>query len=395
MRVLFSSLSAYGHFFQLLPLALAARDEGHEVVFATGEVRHPMLTGLGFEVVAAGRTTEEVVAQAAHAAGVPVPSEDTRPNKEAMEAISMGFCRLMPQNFVDDLRPVLAGGAVDLVIHGAYNPGAGLAARVAGVTVLCHGTGRARPAGDELIGMSEVVLREYAGELGIALPETHTTYLGHPYLDICPKSLQDPGFLAGPTERVELRPVPFAPPGELPAWVRERADDRPLVYMTLGTESDGRVINTMRQVIEGLSALDAQVLVATPKLVDEFRVVPDNVVVERWVPQAELLPHVDLVVQHGGNGTTFATMATGVPQLFIQNLPGPDQLLNADMVCDAGAGEKMLLDEVSAEAVAMAAKRLLGDDSRRDAARAIADEIAAMPAPREVARRLPELAAGA
>ncbi|HEY0454032.1 glycosyltransferase [Actinophytocola sp.] len=392
MRVLFSSLSAYGHFFQLLPLALAARDEGHQVVFATGEVRHKMLTGLGLEVVAAGRSTEEVVAQAAHAAGVPVPSEDTRPNKEAMEAISMGFCRLMPQNFVEDLAPVLAGGAVDLVIHGAYNPGAGLAARVAGVPVLCHGTGRARPADDQLIAMSEVVLREYGAELGVELPEVHTTYLGHPYLDITPASLQDPGFLAGPTKRVELRPVPFAPPGELPAWVRSRTDERPLVYMTLGTESDGRVINTMRQVIAGLSTLDAQILVATPKLADEFRVVPDNVVVERWVAQAELLPHVDLVVQHGGNGTTFATMATGVPQLFIQNLPGPDQLLNADMVCAAGAGEKMLLDEVSAEAVATAAKSLLVDTERRDAARRIADDIAAMPSPAEVARQLPALA---
>jgi UDP:flavonoid glycosyltransferase YjiC (YdhE family) len=392
MRVLFSSLSAYGHFFQLLPLALAARDEGHQVVFATGEVRHKMLVELGLEVVAAGRSTEEVVAQAARSAGVPVPSEDTRPNEEAMKAISMGFCRLMPQNFVDDLAPVLADGSVDLVIHGAYNPGAGLAARIAGVPVLCHGTGRVRPAGDKLIEMSEVVLREYAAELGVSLPQTHTTHLGHPYLDITPKSLQDKGWLAGPTKRIELRAVPFAPPGELPSWVRSRSGDRPLIYMTLGTESDGRVINTMRQVIDGLSTVDADVLVATPKLVDEFRSVPDNVVVERWVAQAQLLPHVDLVVQHGGNGTTFATMATGVPQLFIQNLPGPDQLLNADMVCDAGAGEKMLLDEVSASAVAAAAKRLIVDEERRAAARAIADEIAKMPSPREVAQRLPELA---
>jgi hypothetical protein len=82
-----------------------------------------------------------------------------------------------------------------------------------------------------------------------------------------------------------------------------------------------------------LAGLDARVVVAAGRVrPDQLGDVPDNVTVQPWVAQAKLLPHVDVVVHHGGSG-------------------------------------------------------------HRDAARAIAEEIARMPSPDQVARRLPEHAA--
>jgi UDP:flavonoid glycosyltransferase YjiC (YdhE family) len=391
MRVLFSSLSAYGHFFQLIPLAVAARDAGHHVVFATDAVRHPLLTGIGLDVVAAGRSTDDVVGEAVRTVRAETPGFDGLPQREALPLISARFSRLMPQAFVDDLLPEFKSARPDLVIHGAHNPGAGLAARVAGIPAICHGTGRVRSDDDELMVLSGSVLHEYAAELGVELPDAHKTYLGHQYLDICPPSMQNPEFMSTIHNRTSLRPVPFNPPAELPAWVRDRARDKPLVYLTMGTESDS--VELLRQALDGLSTLDAQVLVATGKLeVAVLGPVPDNAVIERWVPQADLLPYLDLIVHHGGNGTTFAAMSAGVPQLFLQNRPGPDQSLNSDMLCATGAGERLLLDEISAEAVADTGKLMLADPERVGAAQAIAKEIAGMPAPREIARRLPEFA---
>ena len=43
MRVLFASLASVGHTYPLIPLAIAARDVGHEVHFAAGENVHPPL----------------------------------------------------------------------------------------------------------------------------------------------------------------------------------------------------------------------------------------------------------------------------------------------------------------------------------------------------------------
>jgi len=389
MRVVFSGLPSFGHFLQLLPLAVAARDAGHDVTVATGEVRHPLLADLGLNPVRAGRSTNDVVAQASEQVRAQTPDFDQLEQRDAIGLISAKFSWLMPKAFVDDLLPLFDELRPDLLIHGAYSPGPGLAARLAGVPALCHGTGRPRSDEDTLMASSGQVLRDYAETLGITLPASYPIYLGNKFLDICPPSLNDPKFMEV-TDRTQLRLVPFnAAGGELPAWVRGERD-RPLVFLSLGTESDS--VEMLRAAIDGLSTLDVTVLVASGKL-DPATLgeVPDNVVLQGWVPQADLLPHVDLVVHHGGNGTTFGSMHAGRPQLFLQNSPGPDQLLNAEMICAAGAGERLLFAEVTAEAVTTKARSLLADTARADAATEIAREMAAMPSPDEVAARLPEL----
>jgi UDP:flavonoid glycosyltransferase YjiC (YdhE family) len=118
---------------------------------------------------------------------------------------------------------------------------------------------------------------------------------------------------------------------------------------------------------------------------------PENVTVHGWVPQAGLLPHVDVVVHHGGSGTTLGALTVGVPQLILPQ--GADQFANADALCAAGAALRLLPDELSAKAIADSTRKLLprhGNSDHRDAARAIAEEIAGMPSPQEVARHLPE-----
>jgi UDP:flavonoid glycosyltransferase YjiC (YdhE family) len=74
---------------------------------------------------------------------------------------------------------------------------------------------------------------------------------------------------------------------------------------------------------------------------------------------------------------------------------GADQFANADAVSAAGAGLRLLPDELSADAIAEHVRKLLphhGNAGHRDAARTIAEEIARMPSPDEVARHLPEYA---
>ncbi|AWS47854.1 glycosyltransferase [Streptosporangium sp. 'caverna'] len=335
MRVLFASLASVGHTYPLIPLAIAVREAGHEVHFAAGEDVH-----------------------------APLAANGLRPFRPADSFYEI---------YAEDLQPELARLQPDLVVHEWGLPGAAIAAARAGIPGLWHGFGRMIPEG-----------------IGLELPTRNAEAPGRPHVDICPPSLQDQGFLAA-EDRVVLRPVPFSAPAALPAWVGQ-SGSRPLIYLTLGTAFG--TVELLAAAIKGLATLDARVVVAAGRVrPEQLGDVPDNVTVQTWVSQADLLPHVDVVVHHGGSGTTLGALAVGAPQLILPQ--GADQFANADAVSAAGAGLCLLPDELSADAVAEHVRELLphhGHAGHRDAARTIAEEIARMPSPDEVARHLPEYA---
>ncbi|MGK3200632.1 glycosyltransferase [Amycolatopsis sp. MEPSY49] len=310
MRVLFAGLASPGHTYPMVPLAVAARDVGHEVRFAAGEHVHAPLSRLGLNPFRPADSFYEI--------------------------------------YAEDLEPDLMRLRPDLVVHGWGVPEVAVAARRAGIPALWHGFGRLFPDG-----------------IGLERPD------GGTHLDICPPSLQDTSFLAT-ADRIVLRPVPFAEPGDFRG---------PLIYLTLGTAfGTSEVLTTA---IEGLARLGTHVVVATGGV--PLGPLPDNVTALAWVPQAAVIEHADLVVHHGGSGTTLGALAAGVPQLLLPQ--GADQFANADALVASGAALRLLPGELTAEAVAEQARKA---SSRRDAARAIAAEIAEMPSPDEVARELPK-----
>ncbi|MBE1488567.1 glycosyltransferase [Plantactinospora soyae] len=335
MRVLFASLASVGHTYPLIPLAIAVRDAGHEVHFAAGEAVHEPLAAHGL-----------------------------RPFRPADSFYEM---------YAEDLAPELDRLQPDLVVSEWGVPGAAVAAVRAGIPGIWHGFGRMIPAG-----------------IGLELPTRNSEAAGRPHLDICPPSLQDKDFLAS-ADRIELRPVPYSGPAAASGSSR-RPSSRPLIYLTLGTAFGTPELLTAA--IAGLAGLDAFVVVAAGRVpVEQLGDVPDNVMVQSWVAQANLLPNVDVVVHHGGSGTTLGALSVGAPQLFLPQ--GADQFANADAVTAAGAGLRLLPDELSPDAVAEHVRQLLPGHrggGYRDAARTIAEEIARMPAPAEVARHLPEYA---
>ncbi|MET9627868.1 nucleotide disphospho-sugar-binding domain-containing protein [Lentzea sp. NPDC006480] len=298
MRVLFASMATVGHTYPLIPLALALRDAGHEVHFAVGDEMHPELTRLGLRPFRPGLVFGDIYA------------EDIAPELE----------RVLP----------------DLVISGWAVPEVFGEARRRAFPVLWHGFGRMFPAG-----------------IGLARPE------GGRHLDICPPSLQDEDFTA---DRILLRPVPHAAPGEMPPRTHEK-----LIYVTFGTVFGNE--DLLAAATAGLGRLDAQVVVAGP---------------DRWLPQAEVIKQADVVVHHGGSGTMLAALAAGVPQVVLPQ--GADQFGNAKALVDRGAAVQP--DAVSAEAIAESARLLLVDGAHREAAGQVAEEIRHMPSPKEVADSL-------
>ncbi|MGW3151057.1 glycosyltransferase [Streptomyces sp. NPDC001177] len=389
MRILFAGAGNFGHVYPLLPLAKAARAAGHEVSFATGEQLHPAVVTAGLEPVAAGRSVPEAFMEAvksrADLAGAgELGAQDVPPEVLADLHVQV-FGSVLPRWVAADLATALERLRPDLVVYEALNPGAAFAAALAGVPAVAHGVGvMALGPEEERIGQE---LLATAGDLGVDVPFGQLLALSRSYIDIVPPSIQDPGFLAAPLPRIEQRTVAYSEPGELPERIRESG--RPFVYLTLGTALGSPEV--LRTVLQGLLPLDVPVLVAAGPVVpvEELGELPERVVAVPWVAQPEALKHASVVVQHGGAGTTLATLAAGLPQLVLPQ--GADGPANGKAVAAAGAGEVVLAADQSPEAVTEATRRLLAEEGYRVSARKVAAEIAAMPDPAENVARLVEL----
>ncbi len=383
MRVLFSGRPAYGHLYPLMPLAFALRDHGAEVVFGTGAQFCGRVAALGFETHEVGRSIlwaeEEAIRQDPALAGLP------RQDKPKLGAAM--FSRILPPFTVEDLLPVIERTRPALVVYEGADFGAAIAAQLAGVPAVFHSYGSPWPA--FMVDLLRPGLREVARSYGLASDEVDPLQ-GEVYLDISPAALGDASALGHP-KRQALRPVAFSEPiGDLPAWITREPRDRPLIYVTLGTVVFERV-EVIKAAAHGLAELNAHVLITVGpdgdlELLGDL---PANVHAERFVRQDQLLAHVDLIVSHCGSGTLLGGLAHGIAQVAVPQ--GADQFVNAEALVRSGAGLALMPSEISPATLRERADRLLNTAPFKAAAENIAEQIAAMPSPAEVARALPGL----
>jgi MGT family glycosyltransferase len=195
----------------------------------------------------------------------------------------------------------------------------------------------------------------------------------------------DPDVVYGgiPVPPGERTPVDWNPP-----WP---ADGRPAVLLSLSTTYMHQE-DLLQRLIDALGQVDCHALVTTgPGLRSHPPArVPGNVHLAESVPHGAVLPHVQLVITHGGHGTVIRSLAAGVPVMVVPI--SRDQPDNAVRVVHHGVGVKVSRRS-SPQRFATAVKDALGDDALHAAARAMAARLAPdIGAPKAIAA-LEELAA--
>ena len=378
MRVLFSSTWGYGHVFPMVPLAQACLAAGHEVLWATNEPACRLVADAGIPCVAAGLDTEGVreieVRNRAHL-------QDLAPPDRAAFAFPNMFGAWATPAMTADLLARAREWRPDLLVHEAAELASPLVGAILGLPSLTHSFGGAVPA--PFLTEAGRRLEPLWAKHGLDLP-LHAGLFGSTYLDICPPSVQ-PIDLGHIPVRQPLRPVPWTgPPGPgLPPYLRR--DDRPLVYLTLGTVNNHAAV--LRPAVEALACLPFRILVTLGPggTAGVLGAQPTNVTIEPWVPQAQVLKHCDVVASHAGSGTFLGALTAGLPQLCLPQ--GADQFRNSEAGVRRGAALALSPDQATGEAIALSIRTLLRQQSFRTAAQEVAAEIAAMPSPAEVLKQ--------
>jgi UDP:flavonoid glycosyltransferase YjiC (YdhE family) len=361
MRFLFAFAGGGGHLQPLLPLARAAAGRGHDIA-VTGR---PGVLPKDFE---------------GFPAGADEPQGERRPlarldrDREERE-FRDGFGGWIARERAATTKEVARRWRPDVIVCDEADFGSMIAAESLGiphasVVVLAAGT-FGRP--DGLAG----VLDETRAAHG--LPADPSLAMLERHLVISPVP---PSFRVRPGG-APMRPMPLVPPAP---------STPPVVYFTLGTIFNTESGDLFARVLAGLRDLPVELVVTVGNGIDpdELGEQPPNVRVERYIPQAALLPRCSAVVSHAGSGTVLGALAHGLPMVLVPM--GADQPANADRCAALGAGIVLDASDGTPADAAAALRAVLAEPSYRAAAGRLRAEIAAMPEPAEVVPLLEGLA---
>lgn len=278
----------------------------------------------------------------------------------------------------------------DLIVHDSLQLDAVVAARVTGVPAVMHLTGPTGTAETEWA--AQIIPADFSPayqRYGITDPGP--SLIEH-VVDVCPPSM------APPTDAVRhpVRPVPYNGPGgpsaELLSWSKPRTRPRvAIVWSSTMVKLHGWTAFPVPMLARAAAELDVDVVITIDQQGRErLGELPVSVQVLDQCPLHMLLDYCDVVVHHGGHGSTMTAVAAGVPQLMVTY--SPEHTICAKRVVPTGAARWLYGPYCDQAEVTAALAALLTDPARTLAARRLRAEAMASPSPVELVTELAGLA---
>lgn len=156
-----------------------------------------------------------------------------------------------------------------------------------------------------------------------------------------------------------LGPINWSPDIPLPDWWGSLDPAQAVIYVTLGSSGDGRLLP---EVIRQLTSLGVQLVVATAGT----RNLPEHpqVFSADYLPGDQVVARASLVVCNGGSPTSAQAIARGVPVLGI---PGNlDQYLNMHYLEKCGLAQCLRNQNINSGQLPVLARAMMSDRHLRD-----------------------------
>jgi UDP:flavonoid glycosyltransferase YjiC (YdhE family) len=368
MKFLFVTTGSSATFYAVAPLATAVRNAGHEIILAAHEPWMETVEAIGVPTVCYSPK--------------PIRHFMTPSRSEEMPGVGRGFARMASAG-LGALLDLAEHWRPDLVVGSSMSFAAGLLATRLKVPYVRQDEYPIPMAGID--PGAEEELRPELDRLGLAgLPEPARR------IGVTPPSLQPSPASGGQP----MRWIPGNPQRRLEPWMYTRPEARHRVLITSEFRSlPGR---SMRHLAGQLTLGGAEVLIEGAEgTAARLRAELSDVRVG-WMPVDVVAPACDLAVNHGGAAAAMTLMTAGVPQLIIP--PNDHTEVIAQALSGFGAALTVMPQRQEpgqdlGEVIAAGCREILSTLRYTRQARALATEIAALPAPCEVVHTLETLSA--
>jgi UDP:flavonoid glycosyltransferase YjiC (YdhE family) len=371
MRILFTGVPGHGHLLPQLPLARAFGRRTDDVAIMVPSTYVPVFSAEDMEVLPAGADNPTVIGEVIRRTGVDVREEATR------ETMVEAFTTARIDLSVDECLSAAREWRPDLIVHDPMDYVGRFLAAACDVPAAVHTFGSDVSA-DFIRAATERAVTDFA-DRGVRWRPASWV------LDICPPVLQVDGWQP-PPGWISIRPEAHRAPATVASRAAKPLPRIPRVLVTFGTlYTNPEVLSPLLRELAARGA-GLRVTTGTTTSPDDFALDHDLVSFEDFLPYDELLKDIDVVVAHGGAGTNLGALAAGIPLVLAPQ--GADQGGQAERATAAGAAILIPLEELSPGAIARAVADVLGQPGYRTSARKVADQIAAMPSPDDVAANL-------
>ena len=175
-------------------------------------------------------------------------------------------------------------------------------------------------------------------------------------------------------------------PFEVPAF--EVNSESPLIYVSFGTLGSSD-IQLMQRLIDVLGKLPYRVLLNVGNHIEQYKNVPKNIYIAAWYPQPSVIPHVDMVIHHGGNNSFTECLYFGKPALIMPYVwDGHD---NATRVQETNHGLSLHRYNWTDEQMESSLQRLLDDLTIQDTLKKSSEHMQRQDGPAKAARILTQI----
>jgi UDP:flavonoid glycosyltransferase YjiC (YdhE family) len=134
----------------------------------------------------------------------------------------------------------------------------------------------------------------------------------------------------------------------------------PWILVGFSTGIISGATDTMHTVLRALAPLNVRILVSSVGMKGAELEAPANAIVLPYVPHAEVMDKMSLVISHAGHGTVMAALSRGVPQLCLPMVN--DEPLVAERLASLGAS-LTLSPQAEAEEIRNGVLKIFGDPS--------------------------------